>query len=555
MIALAIVAGMPAVSAHAQAPDILLVNGQVITLDAHAATAQAIAIRGDRIVATGTSAAISALAGPQTRTVELSGRTVIPGLIDSHMHAIRAALFYATEVNWIDARSLPEAMERMRAAAKAAQPGSWLIVAGGWTPQQFAEKRKPTQAELLAVAPDHPVYVQLFYSDALLTPKGLDALKITSDDDVKPRGKIERDDRGVPSGWIAGDNPTITALFGRLPVPTQAQSVTGTRQFFRELNRLGLTGVIDPGGYNMGPADYQPLFKVWSDKQLTVRVVFSMFAQRPGSELADYQALTQIMPMGFGDDMLRFNGIGEAVTWGMYNNDSPSEAQKNQLYDVATWAAGRQLTVTFHWNNNASAHHLFDVIERVANDTPIASLRWSVAHMNDASDASLQRMKALGLGWAMQDAMYFSGVPFIKSRGPEQAARTPPVMSALRLGLPVGAGTDAHRVMSYNPFVALQWLVDGRTVDGAETRPPDQIPSRAVALRLYTQGSAWFAHDESRRGALEAGRLADLAVLDRDYLAVPVSEIGRTQSLLTMVGGRIVYAAGPYAALEANREK
>ena len=372
---------------------------------------------------------------------------------------------------------------------------------------------------------------------------------------MPPRGKIERDAGGNPTGWISGDNPTITALFDKLPLPTFEDSVTGTRQFFRELNRLGLTGVTDPGGFNLTAASYLPLFRVWQDRALTVRVVFSLFAQRPGKEIEDYQALTQMLPMGFGDDMLRFNGIGENVTWGMYNNDSPTDAQKTQYYEVAKWAASRAMSLTQHWSNNASVHHLLDVFDRVNRDIPIAGLRWSIAHLNDGSVENFQRMKALGVGWLMQDAMYFGGDALVRTRGAEIARHTPPIKTAMNVGIRIGGGTDAHRVMSYNPFVSLQWMIDGKTVAGTPTRDADELPSREEALRLYTQGSAWFAHDDDKRGTLAAGRLADLAVLSKDFAGVATDEIGGIESLLTMVGGRIVYAAAPFAALEEKARK
>src|SRR6266545_3563946 len=546
--------GAPLASpAFAQGADTILFNGKVVTLDAAAPTAEALAVRDGKIIAVGRSADIRNLAGPGTQVIDLAGRTVIPGLIDSHMHAIRAALFYATEVNWIGAHSIPEAMARIKAAAQRAKPGQWIIVAGGWTEQQFQEKRRPTQAELIAAAPDNPVYIQLFYSAALLTPAGFKALNLNSDADVPPRGKIERDAGGNPTGWIAGDNPTISGLFDKLPLPTFEESVEGTRQFFRELNRIGITGVSDPGGFNLTAASYQPLFKVWQDRALTVRVVYSLFAQRRGKELEDYQTMTQLLPMGFGDDWLRFNGIGENVAWGMYNNDNPTEAQKQQLYEIYKWAASRRMTMTQHWNNNRSVHHLLDVLERVDRETPIAPLRWSIAHLNDASVENLRRIKALGIGWTMQNAMYFNGEAFLKARGNEAMRLIPPVMTALKMGLTVGGGTDAHRVMSYNPFVSLQWMVDGKTVGGTLTRAEEELPSREEALRLYTLGSAWFTHDDGKRGSLAAGKLADLAVLSKDYLTVPIDQVGGIESLLTMVGGRIVHAAGPYAQLEQKR--
>ncbi len=548
--AVAAVLGLGAIPVKAQNADTALVNGKILTLDQGGTVAEALAVRDGKIVAVGRSADIRALAGSAARIVDLGGRTVIPGLIDSHMHAIRAALFYATEVNWIGTRSIPEAMARIAAAAKNARPGQWIIVAGGWTEQQFAERRRPTQAELTAAAPDHPVYIQSFYSAVLLSPAGFKTLGIAGDADVPPRGKIERDGAGNPTGWITGDNPTITGLFDRLPLPSFDDSIAGTKAFFRELNRLGLTGVSDPGGFNLTAPSYLPLFKVWQDHNLTIRVVFSVFAQRPGKELEDYQNLTQMLPMGFGDDMLRFNGIGENVTWGMYNNDNPSDAQKQQYYEVAKWAASRGMSLTQHWSNNVSVHHLLDVMERVNRETPIAKLRWSIAHLNDASAENLQRMKSLGVGWLMQDAMYFNGEAFIKARGLDAARRTPPIKTAGNIGVAVGGGTDAHRVMSYNPLASLQWMVDGKTIAGAATRDRDELPTREEALRLYTQGSAWFTHDDQKRGALTPGRLADLAVLSKDYASVPSDEIGGIESLLTMVGGRIVYGSGPFAALE-----
>jgi predicted amidohydrolase YtcJ len=535
-------------AAQAQPADTILLDGKIVTFDS--APAEALAVRGGRIVAIGRSADIRALSGPATRVIDLAGRTVIPGLIDSHIHAIRAGLTWTTEVHWIGARSLAEALDRLRAAAQTAPKGSWLTVAGGWIEGQFAEGRRPTQAEIAAAAPDHQVYVQLLYSAVLLTAGSLEALGILNDAALASRLKIETGADGRPTGWISADNRTISDLFDRLPRPTLKQQAAGTRAFFRTLNSLGITGVLDPGGYNMPIAAYQALFQVWRDRALTIRVTYSLCAPRRDHELADFETLTAMLPMGFGDDWLRFNGIGENVTWGMYNNDAPSPAQKEQLYQVLRWAAPRGLTATFHWHNDRSVPHLLDVLERVNRETPIAPLRWSIAHLNDASPNSLDRMQALGVGWLMQNAFYFRGEAFLGQRGADALRLAPPIGTALRMGLPVGGGTDAHRVMSYNPFVSLQWMLDGKSVAGLPTRAADETPSRLEALRIYTQGSAWFAHDDERRGSLGVGKLADLAVLTKDYLTVPIEEIGGIASLLTMVGGRVVYAAEPYTGFD-----
>ncbi len=533
--------------ACAQAPDTVFINGKIVSADETGAVYQALAIRDGRIAALGTSATIQRLAGKPTRVIDLAGRTVIPGLIDSHIHAIRAALSYSTEVHWFGATSLEEALGRLRNAARTAKPGQWLIVAGGWTEEQFKERRRPTQAELIAAAPDHPVYVQWMYGWAMLTPLAHKALNFNTDADLPGGGKFERDAQGNLSGAIAGG---IVPLFDKLPAPDFAQKVDGTKKFFRELNRLGLTGLNDPAGFNMSPEQYAPLFQVWREKQLTLRVAYSYFSQKRGKELEEMKELTQLLPMGFGDSLLKFNGIGERVTFGMYNNDKPTDSEKEQFYQAARWAAQQGMTLTQHWHSDASIHHLLDVFERVNREIPIAKLRWSIAHLNDGSEATYARMKALGVGWLMQDAMYYDGERALKERGEAAVKRMPPLRTALRVGVKIGAGTDAHRVANYNPFIALRWILDGKSAGGMALRGPEETPSRIDALRMYTGGSAWFAHDESQRGTLEIGKLADLAVLTKDYLTVPVEEIGGIASLLTMVGGRVVYADGPYKNLE-----
>ena len=534
----------------AQSADTVLLNGKIVTVDARFSIQEALAVRDGRIVAVGNSTDVRKLAGPQTTTIDLQGRTVIPGLIDSHLHAIRAALSFATEVNWIGARSLAEALDRIRDASHVMKPGAWLIVAGGWNVQQFKENRRPTQADLVAAAPNNPVYVQLGYGWAVMSPAALKALGINSDTDLTAGGKLERDASGMPTGAVSGAQGAIIALFDRLPRPTLDQQVEGTKKFFRELNRLGLTGVGDPGGNNLAPEDYQALFTVWQQGQMTLRVAYTLCGQTPGKEFDELKNWTALTPMGFGDDMLRFNGLGERITNAMNNNDKPSESDKAQYYQIVKWAAERGMGLTMHWGRDASVDELLTIFERVNKEVPIANLRWSIAHLNDASERSLERMKTLGVGWTVQDAMYFGGEQFRQQAGAEAVRRVPPVVTGSKLGVPIGAGTDAHRVASYNPFTALQWFLDGKTVGGVALRGSEETPDRAAALRFYTLGSAWFSHDDDKRGSLEVGKLADLAVLSKDYLSVPVDEISTIESMLTMVGGTVVYAAGTYKPFE-----
>ena len=538
-----------AAPASAQQADTILVNGKVLAVDATFSMHEALAIREGRIMAVGRSAAIRALAGPRTRTIDLNGRTVIPGLIDSHLHATRAALSFATEVNWIGASSLADAMSRLRQAAQAAAPGSWLVVV---TPpatlDTFPEHRRPTQAELVAAAPNHPVYVQLAYGWAMMTPLAMKALNIAGDADLPRQNKLEKDAAGKLTGAITGN---LVELFERLPKPTFEQQVAGTKLFFRELNRLGLTGVVDPGGNNMTPREYQALFKVWRDRELTIRVAYSLCGMTDGSEFQEYQNYLAMMPQGFGDDMLKFNGIGERITWAMNGvSGKRPEQDKAKYYEIVRWAAERGLTITMHWNGDENIDELLGIWERVNAEFPISRLRWTIAHLNDASPATLRRMKALGIGWTVQDAMYNTSGDGASREG--DVSRMPPVVTAKNIGVVIGAGTDAHRVSTYNPFTVLQWFLDGRNAGGTALRGPAETPTRADALRFYTAGSAWVSHDDDERGTLEAGKWADLAVLSSDYMTVPVAEIGRIESVLTMVGGTVVYAAGGYRDLAAT---
>ena len=254
--------------------------------------------------------------------------------------------------------------------------------------------------------------------------------------------------------------------------------------------------------------------------------------------------------MGFGDDRLHFNGLGERITYAMNNNPEPTAEHKERYYEIVRWAAERGMAITMHWGPDGTIEHLLGIFERVNREVPIAPLRWSIAHLNDASEATLKRMSALGIGWTVQDAMYFGGEDLVRRQGADAARRVPPVVTGHRLGVHIGGGTDAHRVASYNPFTSLKWFLDGKTVAGTPIRGPEETPDRLTALEFYTLGSAWFSFDDDVRGSLEVGKLADLAVLSEDYLTVPLDEVGDIESVLTLLGGEVVYAAATFAALE-----
>jgi len=536
---------------HAETADTVLFNGKILTVDNDFSVREALAIAQGRVLASGTSAAMRKLAGDATRLIDLGGRTVIPGLTDGHIHGVRAALTFGTEVNWISVPTLKQALDKIRQAATTRKPGSWIVVAGGWTEEQFAEKRRPTPKEVADAAPDNPVYIQHLYDWLLLSPKAMEALDIRSDADVTPGGKLDLDDGGKPNGIIVAAGAALGKVFDRLPKPTPAEQVEGSKAFFHEINSLGITGIVDGGGVSMYPANYQALFKLWHDRELSVRVAYHLCAPKPGSELADLQNLTQLLPPGFGDDMLHFNGPGEILIWADWTDGDIASDGKARLAELLRWAASKGYTIQLHWNPDRTVHDLLDVIEGINRDYPIARLRWTVLHLYNASEDNLKRMKVLGLIWGVQDGLYFGGERLQAEVGAEKARDMPRIVSALRLGLTVAGGTDAHRVSSYNPFVSLQWYLDGTTIGGVQTRGDAEAPTRRQALEMYTRNSAFMANDDDKRGTLESGKLADLAVLSADYMSAPVKEIGKIRSLLTMLGGRVVYAAAPFGKLLA----
>jgi predicted amidohydrolase YtcJ len=545
----AVCLALSAVAASAETADMVLFNGKILTVDKDFSIREALAIGHGEVLASGTSAEMKKLAGDETKLIDLGGRTVIPGLTDGHIHGIRAALTFGTEVNWIGVPTLKVALARIHQAARSQEPGSWIVVAGGWTEEQFAEKRRPTAAEVMEAAPDNPVYIQHLYDWLLLTPKAMEALNIRVDEDVTPGGKLERDNDNHMTGVVTGNGNTLGRIFDRLPKPTLDQQIDSSRKFFREMNAFGITGIVDGGGVSMYPTNYQALFRLWHDKQLTARIAYHLCAPKPGSELADLQNLTQLLPQGFGDDMLHFNGPGEILIWADWTDGDITPDGKAKLAELLRWAASKGYTIQLHWNPDRTVHDLLDVVEEIEKDYPVRDLRWTVLHLYNASEDSLKRMKALGLIWGVQDGLYFGGERLQHDVGVDAARQMPRIATALKLGLTVAGGTDAHRVSSYNPFVALQWYLDGTTIGGVQTRGDTEAPSRRQALEMYTRNSAFMANDDDRRGTLEPGKFADLAVLSEDYMTAPVKEIGKIRSLLTVVGGKVVYAALPFALL------
>jgi predicted amidohydrolase YtcJ len=540
--------------AIAQTPNLVFYNGKIVTLDLKSSVASAVAIAGDSIVAVGDDKSVRALAGAGTRSVDLAGRTVIPGLIDSHLHAIRAGVTHRSEVDWSTVKTLDEGLAKIAQQAKA-RPGEWVLVPGGWHMTQMKEQRAPTAAELARAGGDSPVYVQHMYDFVVLNPKAMERLGLTKDSKIAPAGKVMLDDKGEPTGQIEGDLATLSALFARTVKPDFAEQVEGTRAFFKHLASVGLTGVIDPAGGGMSPEAYQPLFQLWQRRELPIRVSF-FFNGRPGQETADLKQYALMLPRNFGDDWLKALGLGEVMVWGFHDGAlgrspdfKPRPGAADTLREIAQWAAGRGLRIQMHATMDSTASQILDIFEEADAKNSIKDLRWVIAHLEDASPRSLDRMKKLGIGYLIQNRTLFEGERWPKFASPDIVKRAPPVLEALQRGIAVGAGTDGTRVSTHAPFQTLQWMLDGKTAKGIPLRAKEHTPNREQALRMHTIGSAWFSADENKRGTLEAGKWADLLILDQDYFSVPEDRIASIRPLLTMVGGKISHAIAPFAAL------
>ena len=537
--------------------DLIITNGNIATQNVVCSIAQALAIRDGRFVAVGTTADVMTHRGPRTTVIDAGGRTVIPGLNDSHLHLVRGGLSYNLELRWDGVPSLADAMRMLREQARRTPPGQWVRVIGGWGEFQFAERRMPTLAEINAVAPDVPVFVLHLYDRALLNAAALKALGYTRDTPAPPQGQIERDKSGNPTGLLlAAPNAAILyASIAAAPKLSPEHQVNSTRQFMREMNRLGITSVVDAGGgFLRYPDDYQVMADLHARGEMTVRVAYNLFTQHPRGELADFDAWTRAVQPRQGDDMYRLNGAGEMLTFSAADfedflqprPDLPATLEP-ELTDVVRLLAERRFPFRIHATYDESITQFLNVFEAVNRDVPFDGLRWFFDHAETITPRNLERVKALGGGIAVQHRMAFQGEYFIDRYGAEAVGQSPPIRPMIEMGIPVGAGTDGTRVASYNPFVSLYWMATGRTVGGTPLYGEENRLSRMEALRLYTVGSAWFSGDETTKGAIVPGRLADLAVLSADYFTVPEEQIKRLESVLTVVGGKVVYAVDEFS--------
>ncbi len=547
-------------STFGHAADLIVTNAKVATMVAEGDFAQAVAIDGGKITAVGSTAQILKHKKAGTRVIDAGGRTVIPGLNDSHLHIIREGLNYNAELRWDGVTSLKEALRMLKEQAARTPEGQWVKVVGGWNEYQFAERRLPTLAEINEAVPDKPVFILYLYGLGFLNQKGIATLGYDKDTRYKD-GVVELGADGKPTGrLVAKPNAMILystlAKTGALP---RDQQLNSTLHYYRELNRLGVTSAIDAGGGGQAyPDDYAVSLALAKDGKLTVRTSYYLFAQQPGKELADYERWLTLAKPDRNDHLFYANGYnteggGENLVWSAadFENfleprpDMPSHME-SELEPVLRLLVKNRWPFRIHATYGESIERDLAVIEKVNADTPLDGLRWFFDHAETITDAQLARVKALGGGIAVQDRMYFQGEAYWKRYG-EQTRQMPPIRTMLKMGIPVGLGTDGTRVSSYGPWPSLYWAVTGKTAGGLQIWQPGDALSRFDALRLMTRGSAWMSGEENVKGQIAPGQYADLVILPRDYFTMPADGIRKLESLLTIVNGKVVYGAGPFA--------
>jgi predicted amidohydrolase YtcJ len=537
----------------------ILMNGKFATLDPAKPQATAVAIKDGVFEAVGGDDEIMKLADADTKVINLEKHTVIPGLNDSHTHVIRGGLHYNMELRWEGVPSVADALRMLKEQADRTPAPQWVRVVGGWTEFQFAERRMPTLDEINAAAPDTPVFILHLYDRALLNAAALRAVGFTGNTPNPPGGVIYKDRNGNPSGLLLAE-PSALILYSTLakgPVLPFEDQLNSSRHFQRELNRLGVTSAIDAGGGGQNyPDDYKVIRELHKRGEMTMRIAYNLFAQKAGSEYEDYKRWTGIVKPGAGDAMLRMNGAGENLVWSAADFENflqPRPALASdmdmELERITRLLVENRWPFRIHATYDESISQFLDVFERVNKDVPFDGLRFIIDHAETIRPASIDRIKALGGGIAIQHRMAFQGEYFVERYGATEAQFTPPVSDMLAAGVPVGAGTDATRVASFNPWVSLYWLVTGKTLGGLTLYPEDRHLDRERALSLWTKGSAWFSGEQDVKGQIAIGQYADLAVLSGDYFSIPAEDIKDLTSVLTMVSGEVVHGTGSFSDL------
>jgi hypothetical protein len=531
------------------AADLVLTNGRLWTGVPGSGEPTALAVRDGRILAVGTDEDLAPLAEAATHVVDLEGRRVLPGLQDSHIHAVRAGLTWERELHWEEIRSLAEGLASIRERAARTPAGGWITVVGGWHERQLAERRMPSRAELDDAAPDHPVFVQMLYDAAVLSSAALRACGWDAASADPPGGRLERDPgTGELTGVVYGMG-AFQHVLARIGQPGREERSRGTLRMLREFARHGVTAVVDGGGFLMTPESYHPLFDLWRNGDLPVRMRLFVSAATSGAELDELTQWMRYTVPGFGDDVVRISGLGEIVHHGCHDMEGldPYEMGEDswrELVAISRLAARYRWPMSVHAVLDHTLGRVLDAWETVAADHDLRPLRFSIVHADQASPGNVRRMADLGVGVLVQNRLGLKATDYVACWGLEQTLRTPPIGEFVGAGLRLAAGTDATRANWYQPWASVWWLVTGGSVDGQRPRDAAHRLTVDAALRAYTHDGTWFTFEEDRRGLLAPGYAADFFVPTADPLSVDPAALPEIRSELTVMGGRVTHSSG-----------
>nr|WP_199039413.1 amidohydrolase [Dyella sp. ASV24] len=541
-------------------PTLIVHNAKIHTGVAHRPEVQALAVNGRRIAAVGTNGQIRALAGPATIVIDAGKRRVIPGLIDACLPLIATGLGYNQQLRWDGIPTLDEALRVLAEQVRRTPAPQWVSVIGGFCEHQFAERRLPTLEELDRIAPSTPVYIQHLQDRALLNAAAIAACGYDASTPDPLGGHIEWDAAGAPTGLLiaAPSTEVFQQALAHAPELPHEYQINSTRQFMRELNRLGITSVIDPGAPQLRyPGDYGTVEELAQHHLLSVRVAYHLAAQTPGAEIADYLHWSTIHRPRDGDDAFRFNGAGSVLVhaaedYAHFRQPPPSiPAQAAaDLEDVISRLVARNWPWRMHASYGETISMALDVFERIHAKLPLQSVPWFIDGAETIDDHQIERIARLGGGICLQPNMAYQGEYFIERHGEHAAARAPPLRHLLEAGLHVGIGSGGTERASMDPWVTLSWLVTGGTLGDVAPYSREQRLDRATALALHTRANTWFSAEEGSKGQIDIGQLADFAVLTQDYFDIADEDIRYTKATLTVMDGHVVFADGDFHALD-----
>jgi predicted amidohydrolase YtcJ len=500
--------------------DTVVTNGKILTVDANFRVVEALAIDKGRIVATGKSAEMARYAGPNTKIIDLRGATVIPGLIDNHFHFTRAVERWHQQARFEGVNSRREALRILAAKAASLKPGEWIMVQGGWAPRQFADRPGGfTLEELDVVAPKNPLFVQEGYSLVYANTLALKAVGLNPAEGA----------RRSATGLVSFQPPM--ALYDAMPPTSPAQLDQNLTDFMHEMNAVGLTGI-----YSLGHSEFLAARAAKGPLPLRLWETLPVNATDPASATKAAAFIERSRPNQFDGQFGTF-GLAETLYRPFFDlapRKEPWPAEiMNEYGKLATAAARGGWHVHEHVINNSAVTDLLDTLERVNKTQRMDHLRWTMGHVYDISPTNIARAKALGMTLGVHGAAM-------------QAAAHMPLRKIADSGIIFGLGTDATIVSHYSPFVTLGWVISG--LDGGGNRVLDETLTREEALIAHTRSNAYLFFQENALGSLEVGKQADLVVLDRDYMTVPVADIKNIRPTLTMVGGRVVFSASKVVA-------